>query len=270
METRKEPYRPAPNGLKSQTVNLRTSQDENEILRLAAEKLSQQTGQKENISKTIIEAVKQFKDAEPYFVNEVLFKSICELHSEALPLFQRITAGHATLEIGELKANVLKQIFNRNFADIEKSVNADIDENVKNSHLTNKIFISNLRKDAEEPFGMFLPRTRIALQEIAALSSKYTGIEIDIDTYSIKDGVVSFTDNDKARIKEKYCTIYIDSDSKRNFLKLAEETLLKLQALKAILLKNGINNLFGHENLFSEIDTEGIILNKSIMKFITK
>jgi hypothetical protein len=58
--------------MKTQTVNLRTSPDENNILKQAAEKLSQQTGEKENISKTIIEAVKQFNESEvPIAIKEV-------------------------------------------------------------------------------------------------------------------------------------------------------------------------------------------------------
>ncbi|HBE42437.1 MAG TPA: hypothetical protein DDW27_14780, partial [Bacteroidales bacterium] len=57
---------------KSQMVNLRTSPDENELLQRAAERLAQATGKRANISKVIIEAVKQYE--EPYYFNESRYK----------------------------------------------------------------------------------------------------------------------------------------------------------------------------------------------------
>ena len=93
------------------------------------------------------------------------------------------------------------------------------------------------------------------------------GIEFDVNVYSFDNGIIGFNDKDRQRIKAEKCTVYIDSDLKRQFLQLSEKTLEDLQALKT---NYGISNIFGMEGLFNENDTEGIILNKSILGQIKK
>lgn len=206
-------------------------------------------------------------EREPYFFNEELFKAICELHNEALGLFQSIAGSYGTLGIGNITADVMRQIYNWNFSLIEKECLANIEGNLKKLNLTNKVLIDKWREGTEEPFFWFKTKGSITLREIAALRRKYLDIELNTDLYSYQNGVVSFSSEDKIR---EQCTDYVNTDLKRDFLKLTEDTLLKLQALKAILLKNQINSLFGSGNLFSESDTGEIIISKQILGYIKK
>lgn len=208
------------------------------------------------------------QEPEVYYFDENLFSKYCELHSEALEFFSNIAADYSTLEIGELTADTMRQISQNKFGEIEKQVNSEIESNLKKLNLTNKVLIDKWREGTAEPLFMFLARTRLDLLKITALRRAHPEIELSTDSYSVKDGAVSFTDADRQKIKTNICTIYIDSDFKRDFLKLSLSALEQLQALKVILLKNGINSLFGSGNLFEQ--DGDVILNKTIMKFITK
>jgi hypothetical protein len=263
--TKREPWRPVHNGLKSQTVNLRTSPDENDILKQAAEKLSQQTGEKENVSKTIIEAVKQFKDQQPYFVDELIYQNNCKIYTEALVYFQKLADQFDTLGIGHVTSDFMRKISNRNFTGIKELVDDHIAENLKS--FTNKEIIDDLRLKAEHPYLKFLIHGDLTVIEIDIIRRKHPEIELIADNFTIENGIVSFTDDSKARLKEK-STIRIDTQAKREFQQLTETTLENLQALKVVLNRNGVDSIFGDGNLFS--DAGGIILNKKIMKFITK
>ena len=270
METRKEPYRPVPIGnLKSQTVNLRTSPDENDILKAAAEKLSQQTGEKENISKTIIEAVKQFKDAEPFFFNEKLYNSYCAFYEELYPYFQRIAEGYILLGLGNISAEIMRKLTDNDFSEISTKVYSDIEQNLKKTGVTNKFLLDKLRTGLDEPYLKWKLRADLDLLQVGRLRNIHSDIPFDVNVYSFKDGIISFSDSSRQRIKTEKCTVYIDSDIKRDFLKLSEKTLEDLKALKAILNKNGINDLFGEGKLFN-LENDQITITKSILGQIKK
>jgi hypothetical protein len=209
------------------------------------------------------------QEQEVYFIDEKLFSKYCELHSEALPLFQKIGAGYPSLEIGTLTSDVLRKISQNDFSAIEKQVNEAIEENLKKTGVTNKVVLSNLRLGTDEPFYQFKIHAELDLLKVAALRRAHPELELSTDNYSIKDGAISFTDSDRQKIKTERCTIYIDSDIKRQMVTLTEETQAMLQKLKSVLGKNGINNIFGNDGLLNEQEGN-IVINKKLIGFIKK
>ena len=206
---------------------------------------------------------------EIYFVNNSLFEKYCLFYNELFEYFQRIAQGFALLEIGNISADILRKLTDNNFTEIEKKVYDDIDQNLKKTGVTNKQVLENLRKGTDEPYKMWRIKAELDLSQVNRIRRINPGIEFDINNYSFQDGIIGFNDKDRQRIKTEKCTVYLDSPEKLNFKRLTDETVLKLQEVKAILKRNGIENLFGTGNLF-ESDTEGIILNKQILGYIKK
>ena len=73
------------------------------------------------------------KPSEPevYYFNELTYQNICSLHTETLPLFQAIAGGYATLELGSITADAMRQIYNWDFSEIDKECLTNIEENLK-------------------------------------------------------------------------------------------------------------------------------------------
>lgn len=270
MKTNTEPYRPAHNGLKSQTVNLRTSEDENEILKRAAEKLSQATGEKPNISKTIIEAVQQYKA--PYFFDRLNFRFICELHKLVLKYYQAIATDYLTLGFGNFTLKDFQNIESGNFKDIEDGFLRAIDENLKKTKIDNEFILQNLRSGTETPFLEFREKTLKNLDSIDFSKKHGPSYQVSIQNFTLENnGVVTFTDSDRDRIRKVYCEINLDSEAKINFARLAETTFANLQELKSILTRNGIEILLGRGELFDQApDDYELIYNKHILQYIKK
>jgi len=204
-------------------------------------------------------------DTEPevYFIDEVSYENLIKIYSASFQHLQNVVAGYTTLGFGVITSDKLRQLSKRDFSQLEKVVYTDIEKNLlnlKKAGVTNPQMLENQRKDADQPYLRFKIRADLDLLNIDS--------KIDTDIYSLNNGSISFDDKAKARIREQFCTIRIDSQVKEQFQKLTEETLERLKQIKSILLKNGVNSIFGDGSLFN--DTEGVILNKLITKFITK
>lgn len=271
MKSNTEPYRPAHNGLKSQTVNLRTSLSEQELLKQAAEKLSLQTGQKENISKTIIQAVKQFNEQEPYSVNEYLYGNLIELHNRALGYYSRIATGYQGLKLGDLNIEILQKIASGDLGEIEKQFFDNIESNIECLGVTNELIKQNMRQGTEVPWEQFKESVRVNMANINRVTQSMPGVPLDINNYTLDNGVLKFTIEDKEKLKQRYCTTYLDSPAKQEFAKLCEDILKQLDELKVILARNGIKSTFGYNQVFEILESaveQKVHFNKDIIKHI--
>lgn len=242
MKTKTEPYRPVHSG------NLQSTKSEDVRASLHVDKPA---------------------DQEPYFVDELAYQNNCKFYSELLEYFKKIAAEYPTLEIGELSPGVLQQIANNDYSEIEKRVKENIEASLKATGVTNSTVLSNLRKGTDQPFAWFKIHTNLALLEIGRIRGAHPQIIFTPAVFSIQGGAINFTDTDKSRLKNEYCTIRIDTPEKKHFAELAQTTLENLQKLKGSLLKNNVSNIFGSECLFQE-SGDNILMGKEILKFIKK
>ncbi|MEI6049108.1 MAG: hypothetical protein WCS03_09445 [Bacteroidota bacterium] len=278
MKTQKENYRPSHNGLKSKIINLRTSESEKEILHRASERLSQSTGEKQNISKTIIEAVKQFEP--PYFVNNYLLKQICSLHTISLPCFSGIASDFKLLNFGNITIEDFENILGSNFKDIEQRFYGEIRKNIARLGIENETICNNLIAGTEAPLLEFKNRTLKNLEDInynRRPTPDNVHNYLSIQNYTLIDGDVLFTDLDKQRIQEKYCTINLDTPIKSQVVKITDEILKGVDELKIILSRNNIRTIFGYGEVFEICDIDGengieqtVFFNRQILNLINK
>lgn len=274
LKSRQEQYPPVhPSGLKSSTVNLRTSPDENELLKQAAEKLARQTGSKENISKTIIEAVKQFNEQEPYSVNSYLYSNLIEIHNRALGYFAGFATGYQALKIGNVSMDILQRISNNDLADIEKIYFDRIEANIERLGQTNEIIKENMRRGTEVPWNQFKQSVENNINNLQRVRQSQPDIadQLDISNYSLDNGVLKFTAEDKEKLRQRYCTVYLDTPAKKEFAKLCEDILKQLDELNIILVRNGMKSVFGYKNVFEiheSAEAQTIFFNKDFLKHI--
>jgi hypothetical protein len=204
---------------------------------------------------------------EVYFVDMALYDKLCKVYSDCFDYFQKIAQAFPVLEIGTLDAEVLHKISKNNFADIWEKFNGKIEESVKD--VPNSVVRTHLTKDARLPYSQFKMQAESDLLQVSRILRTHQ-VELYTDIFSIsKDGTLDFSNKDKTKLKAQFCTIIIDSQAKKEFIQLSQETLLGLQKIKSVLLRNSVNNsLFGSGNLFD--DNGGVILNKTIMSQINK
>ncbi|MBK7628104.1 MAG: hypothetical protein IPJ16_13075 [Bacteroidales bacterium] len=215
------------------------------------------------------------KEPEPYFVNEVTYKLWNEIHQSSLCWLQAIASDYRGLSFGNITAAELSDCLARNLTAIKSRFNRRIDDNIAKIGIDNDYIINNLRAGTSDPLVLFEEKLIKNLEMIDFDRKSFQSLgsyNISVSNYTIKDGNITFTEENKKRIREIYCTTYINSDAQRHFLKLAETTLGNLHTLKAILQKNGVENLFGYGNLFEVTATipETIYFNKELLKRITK
>lgn len=259
--------------MRDEQINLKVSSEERGLLRKAAKRFQTETGQKPNVSKAIRAAVKEYGEKEVFYFDVILYKNICDFYTLTLKYFQGIATDFNLLKFGNISESNFEQILSANFADLEKRYFISIEENLEKLQLSNEFVEQNLRSGTEVPWNIFKSNTEKNLKNIEYNKSRplWTHLPLTISIYSLIDGIITFSNDDKERVKEKYCLTFIESEPQRQFLKLTLETLERLKKLQGILLKNGFYDLWGYNGLFDiEADTEEIIFYKESLKYITK
>jgi len=210
------------------------------------------------------------KKPEPYYTNENDLRNICGVHTLALQYLNKIAIDFKLLSLGNIAMSDLQQLERRDFKDIKakyfKNIESDI-ENVKS-----EIVRANLMAGVEETFRDFQTKTETnitAFQAIAFFASKH--YPLSVNHFTVKDGIVTFSDENKEFLKNEFCTVFIDLPAKQKFLRLQDETLKGLQELKKMLVENNIGSLFsqpGDVGLFDEGREDVIIGDPEFVEFV--
>jgi hypothetical protein len=205
------------------------------------------------------------KPAEVYYIDLAKHQNLVKVYSECFEYFLQIAQGYPALEIGGFTAEVLLKISKNDFSEIEKAFNENLAKSIKG--IPNPVVRDNMAKNARMPYARFKMQTELSLLQIARIKRANPSIDFDPAIYSIKAGVISFDAESRGKLKEKYCTIYLDSPAKKQFAELAETTLSSLQSLKDLMIKNDIPDIFGAEGLFQDCGDD-VSLDKRILACI--
>jgi len=210
-------------------------------------------------------------DQEPYFTNEFLYRNIQDIHNLALKYYSAMAAGYLSLKIGDITMQILQKIVSNDLAEIEQKFYADIEKNIERLGIKNELVRQNMRSGTDLPLLQFKQLVETNRGHISRVMQSQPGTPLDVANYSLKDNVLSLTDEDKQRIKLRYCTVFVDSPAKQNFVNIAENIVKELEELKVILIRNGIKQTFGYNQVF-EIQESAIeqrlYFNKGILKEI--
>ena len=178
------------------------------------------------------------------------------------------------LKFGPIQENDFREILDSNFTNLEKKYFTSITTDLEKFNLTNEFVKASLLDGTEISWTIFKANTLKNLADIDYVAHRpnWTNIRLDINIYTLENGELSFTDSDRLRVKEKYCLTFIDSEPKREFLRMTLETLDRLKQLQVILLKNGFFDLFGKDGaLFNVLaDTEELVFDREVLKYITE
>jgi len=204
---------------------------------------------------------------EPYFYNKLLYKSICQLHESTLKHFQSIATDFKELNFGNITKEDFARITAGNFSELHQRYFKEIESNIDKLGLTNQFVRENMKNGSEVPYNDFHSKTLKNLDNIQFSKSHGPAMPLSITNYTLKNGMVTFTDLDRERIKNNHCIVNLDTDTRRQFAKLAEETFENLKKLKAILVKDNSSLLFGRNALYDE-DTEEVWMDKETLHFI--
>jgi hypothetical protein len=252
---------------KTKRIDLKASEADEKNLRKAAENMTFETGKTPNVSSTIMHAVKEYADKEPYYFNAVMFKMICQLHESSLKHYAAIADSFLLLNFGPITLTDFQQIEAQNFSSIQKRFFEGIEDNIQKLNLTNDFVKNNLRSGTDEPYNIFHEKASMSLENIRYSKSQGPPLPLSVNNYTLKNGTVTFTDENREKIKADHCTTRLDSDTRKHFAALAESTLKNLQELKAILINNNAGNLFGRSACFDE-DSEQVWLDKETLKYV--
>jgi uncharacterized protein (DUF1778 family) len=254
---------------KSKRIDLRASEKNEKDLQRASEKTGEKT-----ITGTIFKSVEQVANMEPYSIKEFLLRDLTAVYRLALQYLKNIAAEYSSLSIGPITMAELQQIADINFTDIKKRFYATIESDVSN--VKSKIVIANLLAGVEETFKEFKTNSERNISEFQAVG--FMGgkaFHMEIQYYTIIEGVVSFTDADRERLKQKYCCIYLDLPAKEKYVQLMEETFTGLCELKRMLVENNIGNVFSEPGvqvgMFDENDHDIVIADARLwVEYIQK
>lgn len=242
---------------KSMRIDLRASEKNEKDLRRAAEKTGEKT-----ITGVIFKSVEQVANKEPYSVKEFLLRDLTAVYRLALQYLKNIAADYSSLSIGPVTMEELQQILDRDFTAIKKRYYSTIETDIEN--VKSEIVRANLLAGVEETFNKFKTnsvRNIADFQAVGFFGGK--SFQMEIQYYTVSDGIISFLDSDRERLKQKYCCIYLDIPAKEKYIQLTEETFAGLCELKKMLIENNVGRVFSEPGvqvgMFDENDHDIVI-----------
>ena len=252
--------------LKTKTVNLRTSESENEILQRAAERLSQATGKRANISKTIIEAVKQYE--EPYYFNEFRYKTAVKANEFAFNHFSEIVKAYQKLNIGDMTIELLGSLEYGGEDVIKQKYFTMIEENLTSLGVTNQALRDLQMQGCEEPFNDFMNTLTLRRSLLQRTRQSYQDMNVPIEAhhFSIVDGALKFSSENREKIKE-FFEIHLDTQAKKDFVALIDSFIEQYKKIKEVLVKNNCRGVWGRGNAFN-VNKDEIVFEKQVINLI--
>lgn len=252
--------------LKTKTINLRASESENEILLRAAERLSQATGTKANISKTIIEAVKQYE--EPYYFNEYRYKQAITANQFAFNHYAEIVKAYRKLNIGDMTIELLGTLEYTGENEIRQKYFTLIEENLTSLGVTNQALRDLQMQGCEQPFTDFMNVLTLRRNLLQRNRQSYQGVNVPIEAhhFSLVDGELQFSPEDKEKIKECF-EIRLNTQPKKDFVALVDSFIEQYKKIKEVLVKNKCHGVWGSGNAFN-VDRDEVIFDKQVINLI--
>lgn len=241
MKTKTEPYRPVHDGIKSKTSNFRPDAEPTK--------------------------------SEPYYIKESDYRDVCGVHQLALQYLQKIAVDFAKLNLSKLTMPELQIFATRDFKNTRNRYFQNIEADISKLQLGSDIIKENMRVGTAEVFKEFENKTMQNLDNFQRLdfsSGRYH--HLSVSNYTIQNGEVLFTDDNRKNIKDVFCTIYIDLPVKERFVQIQEEVFKGLKELKVMLIENHVGSLFsvpGDPGLYDEDGTE-VFSDKEFVQYIEK
>jgi hypothetical protein len=248
---------------KNQTVNLRTSPDENELLKKAAERLSLATGKKVNISKTIVEAVRQFEA--PYSFNESRYRQCITANGFAFGHFSEIVRAYLKLGIGPMTIELLGSLEYGGEDLIRQKYYTLIEQNLTNLGVTNQALRDLQLQGCEQQLTDFMNTLTLRRSLLQRTRQSYQGLNLPIEShhFSIVEGELQFTAEDKEKIKE-FFAIYLNTQEKKDFVNLVDSFFDQYKKIKEVLIRNKCRGVWGRGNIFNIANDEIVFEKQSI------
>jgi len=251
--------------LKTKTVNLRTSESENVILQRAAERLSQATGKRANISKTIITAVQQYEA--PYYFNEYQYKQAITANQFAFNHYAEIVKAYQKLNIGDMTIELLGSLEYGGEDAIKEKYFTLIEENLTNLGVTNQALRDLQMQGCEQPLNDFMNILTLRRSLLQRNRQSYqNSVPIEAHHFSIVDGELQFSTEDKEKIKECF-EIRLNTQVKKSFVALVDSFIEQYKKIKEVLVKNNCHGVWGRGNAFN-VDKDEIVFEKQIINLI--
>jgi len=251
--------------LKTKTVNLRASESESEILRKAAERLGKATGKRPNVSRTIVEAVRQFQT--PYYFNEFRYKEAVKANEFAFGHYSEIVKAYNKLNLGPMSIELLGILEYGGENDIREKYFTAVEENLNCLGVTNQPLRELQMRGCEGPFNDFMNVLTLRRSLLQRTRQSYqNNVPIEPHHFSIVDGELRFTPEDREKIKE-FFAIYLNTEEKKNFVALVDSFLEQYKQIKEVLVKNKCHGVWGPGNAFN-VQNDEIIFEKQSINLI--
>jgi len=145
------------------------------------------------------------------YENQNLYKDIERGLKQFSPVLIELKESYEKLEIGEYSNDVHKMLLTEGSRRVEKQYWERIDAQIKQSGITSKIIISNMKVGSEAPINEFCQSLKKAKNFKPIL---YTSISIHmrIQYLSYIGGAFFVSEKDKEQILEQECRVYLETD----------------------------------------------------------
>ncbi len=218
-----------------------------------------------------MEKIKSTKEPEAIesFFKKPLFDTLIQAHGRALPYLQTVAEDFETLAIGHIVSQDFEEMISGHTDQIRQRYFASLEAETGN--IKSPVLRGNLMEGTGKAFETWKVTTLKNFESfrLQAFSLGNFLDEFSIKNFSIKGGTVSFTEENKERIRE-LCTIYVESDLQKRYVLLANEALKLLKELKQISIDNNLSTLFsyGEPGLFDEVDDQIFLTGIQYVEYI--
>jgi hypothetical protein len=176
------------------------------------------------------------------YFDRLYFQTLEQAHQLALPFLNQVCEKYQALSLGPITSEILEKIAAGDFSGIKTATEAILEADLKKSGFKTKAIIRDLRASAAiefEEFKSTASQLMAKVQGYAYFSS--TGhYPIEIRHFSIREGMAHLTEEDLQRLKDEYCTDYLETDLQIQVWEKLQNAAAALTEVTSLLKENGI------------------------------
>ena len=160
----------------------------------------------------------QERERIPVHFNQAYFQAVMTNNEDARKILNAISREYDALSIGKVTKERMKQVLDSHYEGIKSDIEANVKENISRAKIDNKAMIGVITERVYDSFNDFELKSQQLVEKfknvIIRPALPFNLVPVKLDHFTITDGNFHLTEGDIARIKDEYCTSWVDSDFK--------------------------------------------------------
>lgn len=176
------------------------------------------------------------------YFDHLYFQTLEQAHRLALPFLNQVCEKYQALSLGPITSEILEKIAAGDFSGIKTATEANVECELKKTGIKNRSILDSLRQTAFDEFEDFKATASQLMAKVMgyAYFTSRNHYPLEIRHFSIREGMAHLTEEDLQRLKDEYCTDYLETDLQIQVWEKLQNAAAALTEVTSLLKENGI------------------------------